>query len=268
MNCFKIFLGLLIWIFSGQALSAQEPKNKAVMDSCGCEGPTFLKPYNSDLSFRNSDRYKEKNEESFTTWSNDTMRQQVKSIRFIHFDSIPQRFQVFTNVEQIIISDSRINGFDSVEIQGLDQFPKLRSLVVQGSSIYINPKAKWLQNIERLHTEKSKIQGIQSFSSMPMLREVYMAYSGFGEFPKDVGSLKYLKNLTLGAYHFGKIDLKEIDIRQLPCLEELTLQTWYDSLNGIPRGLESRKLKVLKVHHQKLTIEEKEILKKFKPVED
>ncbi len=229
--------------------------------TCKCLTKTFKRPQFSDVAFQNHDFEKQENQEKFNKWAHDTLRLKVTSIKFSRFDTIPEQFKVFENVEQIILSDVRAKGFNAQHIYGVNMFPKLKSITFWGSHILLNPADNWLKKIERLHAEKTKIQGIKDFDSMPNLREIFFAYSGFIEFPNNIHSLKCLSSLTLGAYNFGHIDLTGIDLTKLPCLKNLKLQTWHNSLTGLPLGLENNSLQTIIINHPKLTKGEKEKLK-------
>lgn len=218
----------------------------------------------SDISFQNHYPSDKINQEKFEKWSNDTLKLKVTSISFSHFDTIPEKFKVFINVEKVTLQDVLTKDWRQGKIiHGLDMFPKLKTVVFWGSSIHLDPTAKWLKKVEVLHAEKTNIQGIKDFSEIPNLHVLYLAYSSFNEFPKNIESLKCLSELTLGAYSFGNINLTDIDLSQLPCLKKLDIVTWSNNMTGIPEGLETSNLQTVKIHHQKLTQTEKDIIKKI-----
>lgn len=230
--------------------------------ACSCSTNSYGRAWINDIFFQSHSSQNKKNDELFSKWSNDTLRLKVTSIRFSYYDTIPDRFKIFENVEQVILGSIFDKDWkEGKSIYGLDMFPKLKTVTFWGSSIKLDPTAKWLRKIERLHVEKTSIRGLTDFSEMHNLRVLYMAYSGFKEFPKNIESLKCLSELTLGAYVFGNINLADIDISKLPCLQKLELQTWYNTLTGIPQGLEHSNLQTLKIHHQRLTDVEKEKIK-------
>ncbi len=241
-------------------------KSIAIADKplkCTCVENSYKRIRDHEVSFQNIKSQAKENLDKFSKWSDDSLRFKVKSIRFSHFDSIPEKFRVFKNIEQVIIADVRNGNSDSLAFYGLDLFPKLKSLVFWGSSISINPQEKWLTKIERIYAEKSIIYGIKDFTALPNLRTLSFAYSGFHEFPENIESLKCLSELTLGAYRGGELELSTMDLRHLPCLKTLQLQTWYNTLIGLPLGLDSLELDKLTIHHQGLTFEEKEKLKLY-----
>ena len=232
-------------------------KNTPDTSTCECVAINYRRNRSTDLGFQNSNYAKPKNEALFRKWSQDSLIQQVKSIRFSGFDTIPKKYAVFKHVESISV-ESR-NG-----IYGLDAFPNLRSIHFFGSVIHFNTNEKWLDNLEVLSAEKTKFIGLESFQSTPNLQIIHMAYSGFDEFPKDLGSLACLHKLTLGAYMFGEIDLNQLDLSKNKCLKTATFQTWYNSLSGIPQGILTSNIQKIEVHHQQMTQPEKEAFKQIK----
>lgn len=234
---------------------------KETIEECNCKDFDQLKKYGhqkTDLNFNCYNLSSNKSDSIFDLYSSDSLRQTIKSIRFSGFDTIPEKFRVFKNVEHIII-DSRKN------ITGLDLFPNLKSVFFWGSQIEINPADKWLNKIEGLYAEKSEVKGLQSFRSTPKLKHIYFAHASLVPFPADFDQLKCLRNITLGAYlKRGAItDLTKIDLALNPCIEKVEFNTWDDAFSGIPKGLDTKRTFKLIINHQRLTNGEKEILKIF-----
>lgn len=235
-------------------------ENKAVKPTptnCNCESVKYIRSYSTDLIFQNGKHAKAKNEERYSTWSQDSLVEKVTSIRFSGFDTIPNKYSIFSNVERLSIENR--NG-----IYGLDIFPKLKSIHFFGSVINLNTKEQWLNQLEVLIGQKTKFLGLESFRKTPNLKVIYMGYSGFDTFPKDLDYLDCLNELTLGAYLHGEVDLSQLDLSKNECLKKVEFQTWYNSLSGIPKGILASKIEAMKINHQKLTELEKEDLKKIK----
>ena len=57
--------------------------------------------------------------------------------------------------------------------------------------------------------------------------------------------------------------MSKIDLKLNPCLERVEFSTWYDAFSGIPQGLDSNRSFKLIINHQKLTQEEKDIIKTY-----
>ncbi|MBL4755653.1 MAG: leucine-rich repeat domain-containing protein [Flavobacteriales bacterium] len=181
-------------------------------------------------------------------------------MRFYSIDTIPEQFKIFENVQQVSFVHIQDRNAKGKNIHGLDIFKKLKKVVFWGSDIILDPKDEWLKGVEVLDFQKTRVRGITDFSTMPNLQELSMSYSGFMEFPKNIETLKCLSTLTLEVYR-NKLALSDIDISKLPCLKQLELQTWYNTMTGIPEGLENNSLQALHIHHQTLTEKEKEIIK-------
>ena len=234
---------------------------KETIEKCNCTDFDKFKTYGhqkTDLSFFIYNQSFNKSDSIFNLYSSDSLRQTIKSIRFSGFDTIPKKFRVFKNVEHIVI-ESRKN------IKGLDLFTNLKSVFFWGSQIDIDPSEKWLNRLEGLYAEKSHLKGLESFKTTPKLKDIYFAHSNLEPFPADFDKLKCLRRITLGAYlkRGGVADLTLIDLALNPCLEKIEFNTWDDAFSGIPKGLETDRIFKLIINHQKLTKEEKEIIKAF-----
>jgi len=229
---------------------------KVITEKCNCSDFNKFKNYryyDTDLSFYNHNLSGNKSDSIFKRYSSDSLRLTIKSIRFSMFDTIPEKFSVFENVEHIVI-ESRKN------ISCLNNFPNLKSVFFWGSQIDINPSDKWLNKIEGIYAEKSVVRGLKSFSITPNLKEIYFGHARLEPFPTDFDKLKCLRRITLGAYR-GDIDLSKIDLALNPCIERVEFNTWYDAFSGIPKGIDTYRTFKLIINHQKLTKEEKEIIK-------
>lgn len=224
---------------------------------CDCKIEKYSRNYGADLIFQNSEHAKAKNDSLFSKWSKETLINEIKSIRFSGYDTIPKKYAIFKEVNKLSISNR--NG-----IYGLDIFPKLKTIHFFGSIINLNTNEKWLNKIEALIGQKTKFTGLESFTKMPNLNIIYFGFSGFDNFPKDLDKLECLNELTLGAYMFGKIDLAKLDLSKNKCLQKAEFQCWQNTLSGIPKGLSNSNIRKLKVNHQKLTELEKKELKSIK----
>jgi len=224
---------------------------------CNCTLKKYNKNYSTDLIFQNYEHLKTKNDSLYTKWSTDSLKNQIKSIRFIGFDTIPSKYSVFKEVNKLSISSNK-------GIYGIDIFQKLKTIHFFGSVIDLNTNEKWLNRIEALFGEKTKFTGLNSFNKMSNLNTIYFGFSGFDNFPKDLDKLNCLNEITCGAYMFGKIDLSTLDLSKNKCLQKVEFQCWQNTLDGIPKGMINSKIRSLKISHQKLTDIEKKELKKIK----
>ena len=116
---------------------------------CNCTLKKYNKNYSTDLIFQNYEHLKTKNDSLYTKWSTDSLKNQIKSIRFIGFDTIPSKYSVFKEVNKLSISSNK-------GIYGIDIFQKLKTIHFFGSVIDLNTNEKWLNRIEALFGEKTK----------------------------------------------------------------------------------------------------------------
>lgn len=181
--------------------------------SCDCLPLNYNTNYSPELSFQNSERARSKNEKLFSEWSQDSLAKTVTSIGFSGFDTIPNKYAVFRNVEQVSIMSR--NG-----IYGIDNFPKLKAVHFWGSEIDLDTDEKWLSQLEVLTGQKTSFFGLTSFRKTPKLRVIRMGYTGFDRFPHDLEDLACLSELTLGNYRVGEIDLSQMNLSRNPCLKK------------------------------------------------
>lgn len=220
---------------------------------CDCEWEVKNLAHYLDLTFSNNGI--KFNKDTLIEWNKNPKRLMIKSIRLIDFDTIPNEMKIFKNVERISIRGVNSNG-----IVGLEMFPKLRILETEMLWEFdLSNSPKWLNNIEVIHSNKTKFVGLNSFKQLPNLKELKISFSGFEPFPKDFESLKCLNYFQTGAHRFGDIDLNKINLSNMNCLEYVEFHTWWENLKGIPKGIDN--ISKVKIHHGNLTKKEKEILK-------
>lgn len=245
---------------SDSIANEQLPTDSLVINNvikCNCESVNYNRNSSTDLMFQNHKYGKSKNEELFDRWSHDSLVSSVKSISFSGFDTIPKKYSIFNNVERLYVKSR--DG-----IYGLDIFPKLHSVHFFDSVIDLDTDENWLNKLETFIGVKTRFYGLNSFQKTPNLKVIYMGFSGFEEFPKDLENLDCLYELNLGAYMFGEIDLSKFDFSKNRCLKKIEFQTWYNTLSGIPKGILASNIEELKIDHQKLTELEKKELEELK----
>jgi hypothetical protein len=251
-----------------ETISSQNVINGDMIESprqtkhhCDCSSLDSTRWFSAGPRFQNYNNVKEvksRNDSAWNKYSNDSLRLTVKAIQLWDYDTIPAKFGVFKNVEKITLSTRQ-------GINGLDVFPNLKEVNFFDSVIKIDTTETWIQRIEIFSAEKTKIERLKSFRSLPNLVQIKMGFSGFDKFPSDIESLSCLKELQLGAYMFGSLDLSTIDLSKFICLKKVTFQTWYESMSGIPKGLnDTTKVLELEVSHKNLTTEEKGKIKQYR----
>ena len=174
----------------------------------------------------------------YRRYAHDSIRLSIKSIKLSGFDTIPAMMQVFKNVEQIRLSGIAALFGKAALLKGLDQFPRLIFLDIEGCHVTIDSTDNPLKNLELLIISKSKVKGISSFRQIPRLKTLLIGHAGFDVFPKDFNSLTCLQVLNIEEYKFGIgcVDLRGMNLADFKCLRKL--RVWGGS-SGLPQGLDS-----------------------------
>lgn len=222
-------------------------------NSCDCDWDVEKLNHYADLTFSNNGN--PFNLDSLTKWIDNPARLNIQSLRLIDFDIIPSEMSIFENVESIYLE-----AINHKNVQGLDIFPRLRIIKAEEERFELNENTKWIENIEIIHANKTKISGLNSFNQMPNLREIKLSFSGFDTFPSDFDNLKCLTYFQTGAHSFCEIDLTQLDFSEMVCLKYVEFQSWRENLNGIPSGI--GEIETVKISHPNLTKKEKEKLNK------
>lgn len=182
----------------------------------------------------------------------------ITSVSLVGFDSVPKIFNVFLNVERVVFQGS--GG-----LVGLECFDKIKTVSLIESKISVNERLSWMNKIEYLFVDKTKFKSFDSLSYFPNLKELFIRNSGFlSSYPADIDSLKHITVLRLENVMNAKINLDDIDLRNLPCLKQVSMQTWHNSLVGVPKGIEDVELQKFEVFHLNLSEEEKQIVEKYR----
>lgn len=171
-------------------------------------------------------------------YRHDSIRLMVKALALQGFDSIPAMMHVFKNVEHLYLSGTGQLFGKPVHLAGLNQFPKLVSVNVEGCNMIIDSTDTWLETLETLRMIKSKVKGISSFKQLPRLKSLLIGHSGFDFFPKDIDALTCLREIDIEEYKFGidVIDLRHLNLHHFKCLKKL--RVWGGG-TGLPQGLDS-----------------------------
>jgi hypothetical protein len=228
---------------------------------CDCSPINPLSSGPGSPTFHNHENFsgtKTRNDIELAKYGKESTRLKVTSLQLRDYDTIPDKFAVFENVERVMISTR--SG-----VKGLDKFPKLKEITFFDSEVKVDTTEKWLKRIKIFNADKTRIIGLGSFRYMPNLVSLHMGFSGFDMWPKDIQNLECLQTLILGAHCFGEVNLSTIDLSNFKCLKKAIFSTWYNTLSGLPAGLDdTSKIIELEVSHEKLTRAEKSEIKKYK----
>lgn len=188
-----------------------------------------------------------------------TQSEKIKKITFYNFDSIPIEFQQFLNVETIRL------GYNWQDIYVPDIFPNLREIELDMVTLIIEKNARFKKSLQVIKGGKSSIKSISSFSELPKLKILNLGFSNFDPFPTDMNTLQFLEEFIIGAYT-GSLDISNLRLSQIKSLKKVVLHTHYENtITGFPNDISTINKQIeLRIEHNKLTKEQKKILKEFK----
>jgi len=196
------------------------------------------------------------------------VRLKVTSITFGLYYTIPDKFKVFENVKLVCISGGlkRNNIEEKTFFKGLNMFPKLNQLQLFATQVLFDNNEKWLTNILAIELQKSSIYGIKSLTSFPNLIYLGMGGGGFEMARLDIESLLCLQKLTIVAPKYpGRIfKMRDINLKETPCLKELYIDFSGTNPSGIPKNLLESNLEKCQFIRHIMSDEEKEIYTNFK----
>lgn len=174
----------------------------------------------------------------YRQYRHDSICLRIKALTLNGFDTVPAMMHVFKNVEHLYLVGSGQLFGKPAQLAGLNQFPKLISVNIEGCNINIDSTDTWLKKLEALLMIKSKVKGIRSFKQLPHLKSLVIGHSGFDSFPKDLDALTCLREIDIEEYKFGigHIDLRHMKLHHFTCLKKL--RVWGGGA-GLPQGLDS-----------------------------
>ncbi|KAA3622837.1 MAG: hypothetical protein DWQ02_25495 [Bacteroidetes bacterium] len=214
----------------------------ALPDStCTCDTLKAKLNFHSDLTFSNNGR-------PFDTlvlapWKNNPDSKKITSLTLIDFDTIPQAMKVFDQVDKVFLQ-----AINHKNVQGLEHLPNLKYLVAEEERFQWDSTTTWIQNLEVIIANKTSIAGLNSFRRIPNLKQILLSFSGFEEFPQDIGFLECLSFVDIGAHTFGSIDLSKINFSQSNCIQEIAFHSWHKNITGLPIGWEN--IPNVNINHQ------------------
>ena len=222
-------------------ITAQAPaENQAPVLSCNCNPAKNYDSQEIRVSFSHWTYLNDRNEfdSIYRHYSHDSIRLHVRAIELNGFDSIPSVMRTFKYLEHIYLTGSGDLFGKTKLLKGLDNFPKLVSVNLEGCNLSIDSTHTWLRQVETLFISKSKLKGLTSFKHTPRLKSLIIGHSGFEYFPKDFNALSCLQELNIEEYKFGKDHprLEEIDLRNFACLR--IFRVW-GGASGLPQGVDS-----------------------------
>ena len=194
-------------------------------------------------------------------WKKEERCLKVKSLALIGFNNISTEFEIFKNVEALLIAGQ--GDIDTIILH--DIFPKLKFIDIREARLDVRKSNAWLKNIKYLNAFQAEIIGLKNFNQAPNLEQINLGIACFSPFPKDIEVLHCLKKIEIQTWGKDSIDLNQIDFSQMPCLLYAYFQTWSDAktctMVGIPKGIKNRTDINVYINHQRLTKQEKAILK-------
>ena len=231
------------------------------IQKCNCDTNTVFDHLRANLSlvYYNSSLSKGSKDSLRFYTSTDSLINSVRSLR-INTLKIPKELFVFKNIEQISFIGQQRGDNDTL-LKGLKSFSKLVSINLWGVNLSFKDIETEVSNLTRMRVEKSKVTNFNEIRNLSELNSIYMFHSGLDSLPKNWKNLSCLKKININSHSWGQLDLSEINLHQLNCIEEIEFTTIIDQITGIPEGTDEKSLKKIKIRHPKLTSEEKEMIK-------
>lgn len=229
--------------------------------TCTCPKRAYKHNMNTQLIFK---AYKEEEmQQLVATWKDSAALNSIHSLRLVDYDTIPEELAIFKGVTKIYLLNAK-------GTHHLDIFPKLEEIHFFGGRNIQLSTGNWRKKLKVLSAQKTVFEGLKSFKDFPNLAIIDFAYSRFEHFPSDLEQLSCLQELHFNAYLYynksSSLDLSTIDLSQNPCLREAHFHSWYKAFVGVPKGMLSPSLEVVRVHHSSLTEEEQVELKEVKHI--
>lgn len=237
---------------SANVITSKEIQSSLPDSICSCDSTKAKLNFHSDLTFSNNGTPFDP--KALTPWVNNPKAKTIKSLALIDFDTIPEDMKEFDQVSKVFL-----RAINHKNVQGLEHFPNLKYLIAEEERFVWDSTTTWISQLQVIIANKTSISGLKSFGQMPHLRQILLSFSGFDEFPKDLGSLECLSFVEMGAHTFGTINLSKIDFSQSDCLKEIEFHSWRENLSGLPKGLKN--IPQAKINHPNLTQEEKALLR-------
>lgn len=192
----------------------------------------------------------------------DSIIRKTESLLLNHINDTLVDITVFKKIKRLkLFSCNNIK----LELEGLEE---LNIIELWLSDLYLNKDQKWIKNIEAIHLDKSFIYGVDSLSIFFNLKYLYFAFSGFKGEILDFNKIKNIQEITFRAYHGGKkkVNLREVDVRNLPCLTKLVINDQLGCLVGVPQNLLKRNWKKIKINNRDLSEKERLVIEELNKI--
>jgi hypothetical protein len=108
-------------------------------------------------------------------------------------------------VEEGHIVELNIEGFQYEVFEGLEMFPKLKSLEIMGEKLKIVKNLETLTNLKSLYIYDAKIENVKMFKNLENLEELGLYNNKISD-TKGIENLTNLKRLDLGCNPITNID--------------------------------------------------------------
>jgi len=192
--------------------------------------------------------------DSILKYSNiDSLIEFSKSIEFVQYKQIPEKFSIFKNIEVVYLHVCRGDSYN------LNMFPNLQQVSLFHMDFNFNSNKEWLNNINVFYAGKCSFKTLENFNIFSNIYEFEIANCGLVNPPTDISEMKHLRKFVLSNYK-GVINLDSFDISRNSCLDTLFLQSWSHKMTGLPKNLDESWCREIYIYHPYLTEQEKQIL--------
>lgn len=188
----------------------------------------------------------------------DSENNKIESLIINHYNDTILDLSMFKNLKRIKVFNCRNLSISSKVLN------RLRVLEMWISDLYLLKSQKSLSQLKALHLDKSFIY-TEDTLSLKRIKYLYFAYSGVKKGNINFNDFIEIQELTLRAYHKNgeKINLREINLNNLPCLNKLIVDDQLGCLTGLPQNLVDRTWKKLKIHNRDVSEKEHLIIKEL-----
>ena len=207
------------------------------LPSCLCDSETRYFEDIETIVFANGED--SKNSTLLEELDEENKNDEVKYLELKGYNSIPSEFLVFQNVQHITFRDSR--GINLSQIENIDQFKTLQSIGFKMSQVTFNGQADWMDQIKYFYARKTQFKALPTFKWFPNLITLDFETSGFNSFPTGIDSLYCIQYINFFETR-EEINQSDWNFENSKCLEYYDFYTSYNTLKGVPFGLEDKEM--------------------------
>jgi hypothetical protein len=190
----------------------------------------------------------------------------VETIKIQGSTVVPEALWGFKEVTRIEFDRIGYGG-SPPGLENLDNFPKLLELRFEEGRVDFSKRGKWMDRVVHVELQKAVVAGLNSWTRLKALQKLQSKVSTYKGFPSGLDSLSCLRSVIVFETR-GNINLSELDFSKSACLESFRFSTSYNTLKGIPHGLDKCPLQTLSIGHRNLSSEERDSISSLVNIEE